>query len=185
MAGSAIKVANINNSTGNTDTSVGFTAIQNTDAEVLILGSMPSVESLNQQQYYAHPRNAFWRIMKSLFALSDELSYPQLCSCLIKHKIAVWDVLQSCQRQGSLDSDIEASSIVANNFTLFLQQHQMIRLIVFNGGKAEQIFNQYVLATLTDTQLSIVRKRLPSTSPAHAAMSFEQKHDCWQKILLS
>jgi TDG/mug DNA glycosylase family protein len=185
MVGSVIKAVNINNMMGNSDTSTSFSAIENANAQVLILGSMPSVESLKQQQYYAHPRNVFWRIMKDLFSLADELSYSQLCTSLIKHKIAVWDVLQSCQRQGSLDSNIEASSIVANNFTRFLQQHQMIGLIVFNGAKAEQIFNQYVLATLTDTQLTIVRKRLPSTSPAHAAMSFEKKHECWQKILLS
>ena len=184
MAGSVIKAVNINNMTSNSDISTSFSAIENVDAQVLILGSMPSVESHKQQQYYAHPRNAFWRIMKGLFSLADELSYPELCTSVIKHKIAVWDVLQSCQRQGSLDSNIEASSIIANNFTRFLQQHQMIRLIVFNGAKSEQIFNQYVLATLTDTQLAIVRKRLPSTSPAHAAMSFEQKYECWQTILL-
>ncbi|MDB2705745.1 DNA-deoxyinosine glycosylase, partial [Pseudomonadota bacterium] len=168
MAGSVIKVVNINNMVSSSDTPSSFAAIENADAEILILGSVPSVESLKQQHYYAHPRNVFWRIMKGLFSFADELSYSQRCTRLIKHKIAVWDVLQSCQRQGSLDSNIVASSIITNNFTHFLQQHQKIRLIVFNGAKAEHIFNQYVLATLTDTQLAIVRKRLPSTSPAHA-----------------
>lgn len=183
--GSVIKGVNINNMVEENKTSTSFPAIERADAEILILGSMPSVESLKQQQYYAHPRNAFWPIMKALYSFNDELPYPQRCGHLITHKIAVWDVLQSCERQGSLDSNIKSSSIEANDFNAFLQQHQAIRLILFNGAKAEQIFKQYILATLTDTQKSIARERLPSSSPAHAAMSLAKKSDYWQQVLLS
>ncbi len=165
-------------------TSTCFTAIANDDAHILILGSMPGVESLRQQRYYAHPRNAFWPIMLTIFDIAEDRSYQQRCASLLAEKIALWDVLQSCQRQGSLDSNIESESIIANDFSLFLQQHQAIKLIVFNGTKAEQIFNKYVLPSLSGNQLSIPRKRLPSTSPAHAAMSFEQKCSCWQQVLL-
>jgi len=165
------------------DTATSFAAIENEDAQILILGSMPGVESLKQQRYYAHPRNAFWPIMSTLFELAEELSYQQRCVNLISNKIALWDVLRSCQRQGSLDSNIESSSIITNNFTEFLQAHRAIKLIAFNGAKAEQLFNKYVLPTLTDNQLRITRTRLPSTSPAHAAMSFQQKCAQWQQVL--
>lgn len=168
----------------NSHTSTCFTAIANDDAHILILGSMPGIESLRKQRYYAHPRNAFWPIMLELFDLAEDLSYQQRCDSLIANKIALWDVLQSCQRQGSLDSDIKASGIVVNNFTEFLHSHPALKLIVFNGAKAEQIFNKYVLPTLSENQLSIARKRLPSTSPAHAAMSFQQKYLCWRHVLL-
>lgn len=183
VVGFGIKAININNMIDNIDTASSFAAIDNQDAQILILGSMPGVESLHQQRYYAHPRNAFWPIMTTILGLESGLSYQQRCASLIVAKIALWDVLQSCQRQGSLDSNIDASSIVVNNVTEFLHAHQALTLIAFNGAKAEQIFNKYVLSTLTDKQLSITRKRLPSTSPAHAAMSFQQKCLCWQQAL--
>ena len=81
----------------------GFPAIADKHAQILILGSMPSVKSLEKQQYYAHPRNAFWPIMLALFNIDKELNYQQRCQCLVKNNVAVWDVLKSCQRQGSLD----------------------------------------------------------------------------------
>lgn len=169
--------------TNTSEPSTSFAAIENSDAHILILGSMPGIESLKQQRYYAHPRNAFWPIMAKLFNMDKETSYQQRCNTLINHHIAVWDVLQSCQRQGSLDNNIQTSSIVINDFANFLQLHQHIKLIAFNGSKAEQIFTKHVLTTLTETQADITRKRLPSTSPAHAAMSFEQKCHYWQQAL--
>ena len=148
--------------------SIGFQAIADHNAQILILGSMPSVTSLDQQHYYAHPRNAFWPIMSTLFKMDD---------------IAVWDVLQSCQRQGSLDSSINPNSMIANNFSLFLQQHPNITQIIFNGAKAEQVFERYVLTTLDKQSSKILRQRLPSTSPAHASLKFDQKYALWQQAL--
>ena len=161
----------------------GFAPISDANSRILILGSMPSVKSLEQQQYYAHPRNAFWLIMSCLFNMDKNSSYQQRYECLITHKIAVWDVIQSCQRQGSLDQDIDSASMIANNFNEFLQRHSDIQLICFNGAKAEQVFNRYVLPTLSEQQKEIVRCKLPSTSPAHAAMKFEQKLAVWRQAL--
>jgi len=162
---------------------LSFQPVADSSASILILGSMPSVKSLEQQQYYAHPRNAFWPIMSVLFEMARELDYGKRCERLIFNHVAVWDVLKACQRQGSLDVNIDTNSMITNNFNLFLQQHPNIMKIVFNGAKAEQVFNRYVLPTLTKQQLAIVRLRLPSTSPAHASCSIEDKIVIWQQAL--
>lgn len=161
-----------------------FPPIAANDARILILGSMPGVKSLEQQQYYAHPRNSFWPIICALFAIDQQCNYLQRCHYLIDNHIAVWDVISRCDRPGSLDQHIDLTSMIANNFTLFFHQHHHIRQILFNGTKAEQVFNRYVLPTLTEQQASISRLRLPSTSPAHAAMTFEQKLAVWKLAII-
>ena len=145
---------------------------------------MPSVKSLQQQQYYAHPRNAFWPIMSALFKIEKGSSYQLRCQQLVKNNIAVWDALKACQRQGSLDSNIETNSMVANDFNTFLQQHSKIEKILFNGGRAEQVFKQHVLPTLDESLKQISQTRLPSSSPAHASITFKQKLDQWQNIII-
>lgn len=160
-----------------------FPPIVGTMPKTLILGSMPGVESLTQQRYYAHPRNAFWPIMTSLFGQSDNLDYSQRCDLLKQQQIAVWDVLKSCYRPGSLDQNIETGSIIANDFIAFLQLHPSIKQIFFNGGKAEQVFNRYVIKQLEAAEFSLIYHRLPSTSPAHAAMTFEIKQQLWHRAL--
>jgi len=162
----------------------GFPAIENSNAKILILGSMPSVQSLKDQQYYAHPRNAFWPIMSALFDIEKGSSYEQRCNTIIQNHIAVWDAIKACQRQGSLDQSIDSTSMIANDFNVFLQQHPNIQQIFFNGSKAEHVFNRHVLATLTEQQAHIARLRLPSTSPAYAAMSVEQKLSAWRHALI-
>jgi len=163
----------------------GFPAIEDSHARILILGSMPSIKSLEQQQYYAHPRNAFWPIMSELLNFDKTLSYEHRCQILIKNHIAVWDAIKACQRQGSLDQSIDEASMLANDFQLFFQQHPHIEKIIFNGTKAEQVFNSHVLITLSEPQSMITRLRLPSTSPAHAAMTFEQKLTLWRHTIMS
>lgn len=91
--------------------STGFPPIAKPDATILILGSMPGQKSLDENQYYAHPRNSFWPIILKLFKLKGELTYTQREQLLLDNRIAVWDVLKSCYREGSLDSDIDNSSI--------------------------------------------------------------------------
>ena len=162
---------------------ISFPPIADNNSNLLILGSMPSVKSLQQQQYYAHPRNTFWRIISVLFNIEKELNYNVRCQQLIHHQIAVWDVVKACQRKGSLDQNIDTSSLIINDFNHFLRQHPKIKKIVFNGTKAEQIFNRYVLPTLSEQQTKVIRVRLPSTSPANAAIPFEQKLQQWQQIL--
>ena len=170
MAGSVTTVISINNLRS-------FDWLAAPCARVLIVGSMPGIASLQQQQYYAHPRNAFWPIMQQIFGWPD-LDYAGRCQALINEKIALWDVLRSCRRRGSLDSDIENSSLDINNFQVFFSQHPDISRILFNGGKAAQLFQQHV-----NMPANINLQQLPSTSPAHAAMSFQVKLEKWQTAL--
>ncbi len=161
----------------------GFPPIADHHATTLILGSMPSEESLRQQQYYAHPRNAFWHIMARLFAFDASADYATRTRALTAHGIAVWDVIQRCARRGSLDTAIDNSSIVANDFASFYAAHPRIERICFNGSKAEQEYLRRVLSTLPSRAQAIARSRLPSTSPAMAALSFEDKLRAWSLVL--
>ncbi len=158
-----------------------FPPVSDTDARVLILGSMPGKASLMADQYYAHPRNAFWKVLSELFgvAISDYVSKKRL---LKTHKIALWDVLKSCNRVGSLDSDIEADSMVGNDFLQFYQKHPKITHVYFNGLKAEQSYKKIVMPLLADAGVSLFYQRLPSTSPANAALGFNEKLRAWRVI---
>ncbi len=149
---------------------------------ILILGSMPGVASLEAVQYYAHPRNAFWPIMSELFGIDHRADYAARAAELGKQPLILWDTLQACQRPGSLDSSIDVKTARANNFTDLLQRFPGIRAILFNGATSEKYFRQLVLPTLrTTSELTLLR--MPSTSPAHAGMSFEQKLGAWRQLL--
>ena len=150
-----------------------FPPVARPDARVLILGSMPGQLSLAAQQYYAHPRNLFWPIMGGLFGADPALSYPERLQILQDHHVALWDVLQSCVRPGSLDSDIQCE--VANDFAQFFENHPHVAHIFFNGAKAESAFRRHV----KDYPSHLSLMRLPSTSPAHAALSFDEKRSAW------
>ena len=144
---------------------------------------MPGVASLNAQQYYAHPRNHFWPIMANI-ATGVDLAAPYALRVLALKQsgFAVWDVLQSCVRPGSLDSAIQPGTRVANDFAAFFNAHPEIRLVGFNGTEAEKSFTAYVLPGLQTA--GVVRYvRLPSTSPAHA-IGFEKKLAAWRKGLV-
>lgn len=159
--------------------SYSFPPLVGKDPQVLVLGSMPGVASLQAQQYYAHPRNTFWPIMAALFAFDIDAPYVTRCQHLTAAGIAVWDVLKACHRPGSLDQHIDTDTIEANDFNAFLSHTPSIQIIFFNGGKAEQVFRRSVLSDLAAAPLL---EKLPSTSPAHAAMSFEQKLNAWQLL---
>ncbi len=158
-----------------------FPPIAGADARLLILGSMPGRASLEANQYYAHPRNLFWPIMGELVGAHPALDYEERARILIANGIALWDVLKSCRRPGSLDADIDKSSMVANDFVAFFSTHPHIDRIFFNGATAEHTFRRQVLPAINaDTFLL---RRLPSTSPAHAAQSYHQKLQSWRIIL--
>lgn len=160
----------------------GFPPVLPEHAHTLILGSMPGAASLSAGEYYAHPRNAFWPIMSALLAFDPALPYPQRVGQLRHHGFALWDVLGSCRRSGSLDTAIEASSMTPNPFAALLLEHPDLRRIFFNGSAAERIFRRHVLPGLqlpADCRL----QRLPSTSPAHAGLSFTAKLDAWRELL--
>jgi TDG/mug DNA glycosylase family protein len=162
---------------------IGFPPIAASDANVLVLGSLPGRRSLEMRQYYAQPHNAFWKIMGRLFGAHPELEYERRVEALRRHAVAVWDVLAAGERAGSLDSAIVASSIVVNDFGAFFAAHREIRLICFNGATAAELYRRRVLPALSPKIAAIETRRLPSTSPAHAAQSFEQKLARWSAAL--
>jgi TDG/mug DNA glycosylase family protein len=160
----------------------GFAPIVTSNASVLILGSIPSEASLLRQQYYGHPRNAFWPIMSTLFGSDPELCYQRRKEMLMKKGIAVWDVLQSCSRLGSLDSSIELATIRTNDFMGFFTEYKYIKQVFFNGRMAEKLYQKRILPTLNYCFSYLEYQCLPSTSPAHASLKFEQKIEAWKVI---
>jgi hypoxanthine-DNA glycosylase len=157
-----------------------FAPITNPSAKILILGSMPGVASLKANQYYAHPRNAFWPIMGTILNFDATLPYPGRINALKEGGVALWDVLQQCERPGSLDNAIKNGSRVVNDFATFFQQHPHIKTIAFNGAEAEKTFKKHVLTTKDIPTASLIR--LPSTSPAHTLPLIE-KLAAWRHIL--
>jgi hypoxanthine-DNA glycosylase len=159
----------------------GFAPIARTDARILILGSLPSDRSIAAGEYYAHPQNAFWPIMRELVGASG--NYTQRCAALVESGIALWDVLGRSERPGSLDANIRMDTAEPNDFNQFLLQHADVRRICFNGRKAEQMFRKFVRLDpgIAPPQLC----SLPSTSPAHAAMSFDDKLERWRKNIVA
>lgn len=162
-----------------------FSPICNQSAQILILGSMPGVLSLSANQYYAHPRNGFWPLMASIYGFKSDIDYARRVASLITNKVAVWDVLQCCVREGSLDSAIVNGSRIANDFEAFFELHPNIKLVAFNGLEAEKSFNRLVLTkTVNQANLKQIKFiRLPSTSPAHT-LALQEKIEIWQKALL-
>ncbi|WP_019896433.1 DNA-deoxyinosine glycosylase [Hydrogenovibrio halophilus] len=165
----------------------GFAPIRSGSDRLLILGTMPSVRSLAEAFYYAHPRNAFWPILGQCLGQADLLradlaqaSVPEKIRFLNAHHMALWDVLAACERPGSLDSAITAAE--PNDFETLLAAEPGIRHILFNGRKAEQLFRRQVLAQQT-LPSCLTYHALPSTSPANARLPFEKKRDFWCQTL--
>lgn len=152
-----------------------FPSLSNPAAKVLLLGTMPGAMSLAVNEYYGHPRNNFWKLLATIFNEKFPATYQEKKEMLLRNEIAVWDVLQACERQGSLDSAILKE--VPNDFTTFLIEHPNIKLIAFNGQKAAAFFKKYV-----DVDLEYKLITLPSTSPANAGKNFEQKLAEWKVI---
>ena len=152
------------------------------DATRLILGTMPGVASLAAGRYYAHPRNGFWPLIESVFALPYGLDYDARCAALVMRRIALWDVLQQCQRRGRLDSAIARETMVANDFAGFLREHPRLRCIYFNGQSAAGFWQKLVLPVLPPL-LVPATVVLPSSSPAHAGMTLAEKRLRWHKLL--
>jgi hypoxanthine-DNA glycosylase len=159
----------------------GFPPVAAPGARVLILGSMPGQASLRAGQYYAHQRNAFWRIMGDLFGAGPDLPYAQRLEKLTGAGIALWDVIAACERAGSLDADIVRHSVTPNDFAAFFAVHRGIAQVFFNGAAAETAFRRHVLPALSGLSLRLAR--LPSTSPAHAALRYADKLAAWSALL--
>jgi len=158
-----------------------FAPVIGRNPKVLILGSMPGIASLEAQQYYAHPRNAFWPVMGEILGEQWADDYARRIAQLEQHPVALWDTLRGCHREGSLDSAIRSNELVANDIVGLLEEHPSLRLIAFNGAASEKYFRQTVAKTLPP-ECAIERIRLPSTSPAHASKNWQQKLQDWRVI---
>lgn len=159
-----------------------FPPIARRDAHTLILGSLPGRRSLEMRQYYAHPYNAFWKLVSVIFEADRALPYARRVQNLMNNQIALWDVLAAAERPGSLDSSIVRASVLANDFGKFFRAHPGIRRVFFNGRKAEEMYRRFVLPRLGEEFAYIGYGSLPSTSPAHAGMTFAKKLEKWSRI---
>ena len=160
----------------------GFPPIANRKARVLVLGSMPSEASLAAGRYYAYRHNQFWRIAGAILGFEPDATYARRKAVLMKAGIALWDVVESCVRKGSLDSAIREDSIRANDFASFLAAHPGIRRVCFNGRKAESAWRRRVVPTLPKS-VRLEYRLLPSTSPAHAGMGYRSKLRVWRSAI--
>jgi TDG/mug DNA glycosylase family protein len=142
--------------------------------EVVILGSFPSRQSLLKNEYYGNPRNHFWQVMEALFSLDRHLPYPVRTSRLIDHRIALWDVICTCSREGSADARIR--SPVFNDIAGFLASFPSLRLVALNGNSAGRYYHQLNIAA------SVPAVVLPSTSPANTRYSLDEKIRSWEII---
>jgi hypoxanthine-DNA glycosylase len=145
------------------------------NSKVLILGSFPSVKSREQQFFYGHKQNRFWRVLSEVLGCPVPQSIDEKKEMLLSNNIAVWDVIASCKITGSSDASIK--DVVPNDFSDILKEAD-IRAIYANGAKAYELYKKYCFP-ITGTEA----KKLPSTSPANAAYSLERLVECWKKII--
>ena len=164
-----VKIANKNH---NTDFKSGLEPWVGGEPKVLILGSLPGDESIKQQAYYANKRNAFWKIMRTLYNNNTETDNKKF---IISCGIALWDCVHSAIRKGSLDSAIKDDSVVANDIRGLIAKYPTINTIILNGGKAEKFYNKYCKG------IDCTTRRLISTSSA-ATIVFEEKLKEWSIV---
>ena len=157
---------------------VGLPPLVSANTCILVLGSFPGAASLAAQQYYGHPQNQFWRILQAIYASGTNVicasSYEKRSAWMLSHGVGLWDVYASCERQGSLDSQIR--NPVVNDFAALRQRCPRLRAVAHNG--AESFRHAPRLENLGLPTVS-----LPSTSPAHARCSFERKLEAWREVL--
>lgn len=147
----------------------------NNNSKILILGSMPGIKSLEMAQYYAHPQNRFWKVM-SVLCNTDlvSLDYGKRIETLLKNNFALWDVIKSCSREGSLDSAIENEK--PNNIKALLKKYPNIEKIYLNGNKSYSAFKKYF------PELLPISKKMPSTSPANARFQMDALLKEWGEL---
>lgn len=150
------------------------------NSRILVLGSMPGVKSLEEQQYYAHPQNRFWKVMGSICNVCNlhELDYSLKLENLLKNNIALWDTIKSCKRDGSLDSEIQNE--VPNDIGQLLKKYHNIKIICLNGNKSYSMFKKY-FPDLLDKYSCF---KMPSTSPANARYSLNALIKEWSEVVL-
>lgn len=148
--------------------------IYDTNSQILILGSFPSVKSREQQFFYGHKQNRFWKVLAGVLGCDVPQSVEEKKAMLLSHHIAVWDVIQSCEIEGSSDASIR--DVVPNDLARILNTAD-IRAIYTNGGKAHELYGKYI-----ESVNKIAAQKLPSTSPANAGYSLERLLAAWSVI---
>lgn len=160
-----------------------FGPVYDRDSRILILGSMPSVKSREHMFYYGHPQNRFWKVLPAVFMEREPETVAAKKAFLLRHRIALWDVIASCDIIGSSDSSIK--NVKENDMNIILSAAE-IRTIYFNGGKADELFMKYckncVRQDVSGNRPRLVK--LPSTSPANAVWSFERLTEVWRASIL-
>lgn len=144
------------------------------NSQILILGSFPSVKSREQQFFYGHKQNRFWKVLAGVLGCDVPLSVEEKKAMLLSHHIAVWDVIQSCEIEGSSDASIR--DVVPNDLARILNTAD-IRAVYTNGGKAHELYGKYI-----EPVNKIAAQKLPSTSPANAGYSLERLLAAWSVI---
>ena len=149
------------------------------ESKILILGSMPGIKSLEEQQYYAHPQNRFWKVMGNICnePKLSELDYETKLKTLLNNNIALWDTIKSCKREGSLDSDIQNEK--PNDIRKLLKTYPNIETICLSGNKSYSAFKKYFPVLFE----KYACHRMPSTSPANARYSLNILIKEWFKII--
>lgn len=159
---------------------IGFPPSIDNACHTLILGSMPGVKSLQEQQYYAHPQNRFWPMMSTLLGETLPAAYPERLRMLLRHHIALWDSIGTCERAGSLDSAIQNEQ--GNDFTALLQTYPNLHTICFNGGKSAQAFKRFNKDLLKRQDIDF--HAMPSTSPANARWRMPMLLEAWGAVIV-
>ena len=149
------------------------------NSKVLILGSMPGIKSLEEQQYYAHPQNRFWKVLGNIFNKPElyKYNYDLKLKTLLKNNIALWDTIKSCKREGSLDSDIQNEK--PNDIRKLLKKYPNIKIICLNGNKSYSAFKKY----FPDLLEKYTCYKMPSTSPANARYKLDDLHSQWCGVI--
>lgn len=150
-------------------------AVAGADARVLVLGTLPGEESLRRQEYYAHPRNAFWPILFALFDAVPQPDYAAKLAFARMQRVALWDVCASCQREASADATIRCET--PNTIEVLLDAHPPIAVVAFNGSGARRLYDRHFRRRPALDYLA-----LPSTSPAHAGLDFKAKLAHWTAL---
>lgn len=159
-----------------------FAPLESDNTRVLVLGSMPSQKSLELQQYYGHPQNAFWKIVGVLTGVTHDAEYEQRTRALLDKGVSVWDTIASCHRPGSLDADIDISTVSINDFGGFFERHPKLQVVLFNGQASSKTFQKHLGKTFL-LERGLASSVMPSTSPAYAAMSLAEKQSIWLNAL--
>lgn len=159
----------------------GLKPIINGKSLVLILGSFPGEESLQLGQYYAHPRNHFWKILAGMFKEPAPVEWREKLEFLTSHRIALWDVIECASHKGSSDAKIDDSRSTPNDLLGLLERHPGLRAIAFNGHKSKDYFNKFIKQGI-DAKIAVPQIQLPSSSPALAVL-LEKKIEIWNHEL--